>query len=232
MHEIERKFLLLLPAAEIERRAAAEGSLRSRRLIQQRYLPPRGWRLRAKRLTTPNGERRVISLKRASDGERLDFDVDAEAWSRLRKVAAVGAPKKGDPVGTERLRIDDLSTWTIRLRRSSAISGCNVVCEFTMKQGISMERCIEIESPVPEAQHDTARPHCGPAIRKRRAKIDHGGRCWEVDSFANPELAGVEFVEVEIPCESTRLSRPSWVGSEVTQDKSYKNARLVKRVLA
>ncbi len=44
-------------------------------------------------------------------------------------------------------------------------------------------------------------------------------------------VAGVEFVEVEIPCESTRLSRPSWVGMEVTQDKTYKNARLVKRVL-
>jgi CYTH domain-containing protein len=232
VHEIERKFLLLLPAAEIERQAAAAGTLRSRRLIQQRYLPPRGWRLRAKRVPTANGERRIVSLKRAADGARLDFDVNEEAWGRLRQVARPGMPKKGDPNGTERLRIDDLSTWTVRLRRSSAISGCAVVCEFTMKQGISMERCIEIESPVPEGQHDAAKPYCGPAIRKRRTKIDHAGRCWEVDSFANPELAGIEFVEVEIPCETTRLSHPSWVGPEVTQDKTYKNARLVKRVVA
>ena len=101
-----------------------------------------------------------------------------------------------------------------------------------MKQGISMERCIEIESAIPESQHDTAKSHCGPAIRKRRAKIDHAGRCWEVDSFANPELAGIQFAEVELPCETTRLSRPSWAGEEVTQDRSYKNARLVKLVAA
>lgn len=230
MHEIERKFLLLLTGAQIERGAAAEGSLLSRRLIQQRYLAPAGWRLRAKRVPVPGGYVRTISLKRRNI--RLDFTIDAEAWSRLENVADVAKTKPGDAPGTSRLRMDDLSEWTIRIRRSTAVSGHDVKCHFTMKRKVTMAKSIEIESPILGVQHDVALSHFGPAVRKRRVCIRHAGRIWEVDTFLNPELAGIEIVEVELPCESVMPRMPAWVGREVTQERDYKNAKLVRRVAA
>lgn len=231
MHEIERKFLLLQPGAQIERRAAESGSLASRRLIQQRYLAPAGWRLRAKSVGTGFGTVRTVSLKRRA-GERLDFTIDEKAWDRLIVVAEPARNKTGDPVGTVRLRIDDLSGWTLRLRRSTNVGGQDVRCYFTMKRKVSMMRCVEIESRIPEGQHQTALPYCGPAVRKRRICVRHAGRTWEVDVFLNPELMGIEVVEIELPCESVSLSMPPWVGREVTQDRTYKNAKLVKQLAA
>jgi CYTH domain-containing protein len=231
MHEIERKFLILVPGVQIERSAVADGSIVSRRLIQQRYLGPAGWRLRAKATTGPNGIVRTISLKRRL-AARIDFTVDAEAWSRLEQVATVGRAKIGDAPETLRLRMDDLSGWTIRIRRSTGIAGNDVRCYFAMKRKVTMMKCVEIESDVPVAQHDLAVPFFGPAVRKRRVCIAHGGRKWELDVFLNAELHGIEFVEVELPCESIVPRLPSWVGREVTEEREYKNAKLVRRIAA
>lgn len=231
MHEIERKFLLLQSGAQIERAAAENGSLESRRLIQQRYLGPAGWRLRAKATGTGCTVVRTISLKRRA-GERLDFNVDQEAWDRLVQVAEPSRNKTGDAPGTIRVRMDDLSGWTIRLRRSTNVAGQDVRCYLTMKRKVTMMRCVEIESRVPEAQHENARGLFGPAVRKRRICVRHAGRTWEIDVFLNPELMGIELVEIELPCESVNPSMPTWVGREITQERGYKNAKLVKQIAA
>ncbi len=231
MHEIERKFLLLQSGAQIERGAAESGSLASRRLIQQRYLAPAGWRLRAKSIRGAFRTVRTISLKRRA-GERIDFTIDEKAWDRLVQVAEPARGKTGDAPGTVRLRMDDLSDWTIRLRRSTNVGGQDVRCYLTMKRKVTMMRCVEIESRIPEAQHQAALPYYGPAVRKRRICVRHAGRTWEVDVFLNPELMGIEVVEIELPCESVSPSMPTWVGREVTQERAYKNAKLVKQLAA
>ena len=230
MHEIERKYLMLSAASQIERAAAANETLTSRRLIQQRYLPPAGWRLRAKRVPTVLGQIVTFSLRSAKS--RLDFTMNDDAWQRLVNVAPTGRAKAGDPPGTLRLNLDDLSAWTIRIRRSTAIAGNDVRCFLTLKRKVSMATCIEIESPILEMQHEACLPLFGPAVRKRRICVKYKGHIWEIDSFLNPELAGLEIAEVELACEETNPALPAWCGREVTNERGYKNAKLVRRIAA
>lgn len=162
--EIERKFLMLLPAAVIEENAREAGTLEAVKLIEQRYL--------------------------------------------------------GDTGG-----------WTIRVRRTTILTDSDrVEHHLTFKYKISAITCIEIETPISPEVHDELAACSGHAIRKRRSCIRFDGFLWEVDHFLNPELQGIEVAEIELPAEDTPFSRPSWIGSEVTHLKRYKNARMQGRL--
>lgn len=51
------------------------------------------------------------------------------------------------------------------------------------------------------------------------------GLCWEVDEFEG-RLSGLVLAEIELPSESHPISRPAWLGDEVTTDPRYYNANL------
>jgi len=232
MIEIERKFLPVRKPYDIERQAADAGCIRSRKLLQQRYLPLKGWRIRLrKRASTMSPATHHLVLKK--DGVRIDVAIDAAMHDKLTGFCSPATVEQLDGGGVcERRKLRDPVDWVFRIRRSSHISGACPRHELTMKKPITGASCHEPESQISQDDHDAISAHCGPALRKRRVKIEHAGRIWELDSFINPELDGLCLVEVELPSEDARLVLPDWVGREVTTEREYRNAVIEKRLTA
>jgi CYTH domain-containing protein len=65
-----------------------------------------------------------------------------------------------------------------------------------------------------------------PLIEKTRCKIEHKGLVWEVDEFFG-ENQGLIVAEVELESEEQTVTKPEWVGEEVTSDPKYFNANLI-----
>ncbi len=69
---------------------------------------------------------------------------------------------------------------------------------------------------------------CEPGIiDKVRYYIKNGEYIFEVDEFRG-DNEGLVIAEIELKDESGEFSRPAWLGEEVTGDKRYYNASLVK----
>lgn len=66
-----------------------------------------------------------------------------------------------------------------------------------------------------------------PIIEKTRYRVDYAGFVWEVDEFLG-ENAGLLVAEIELAEEDQGFARPPWVGAEVSDDRRYSNAGLVK----
>jgi adenylate cyclase len=56
-----------------------------------------------------------------------------------------------------------------------------------------------------------------PLIEKVRRRLEHDGLVWEVDEFLG-DNQGLVIAEVELDREDRSLTKPSWVGEEVTHD--------------
>ena len=69
----------------------------------------------------------------------------------------------------------------------------------------------------------------GRRVRKRRHRIEHGGRLWELDEFLDRPLF---LAEVELPSEDAEVVLPPWLSPhvvrEVTDEAEYVNARLAR----
>ena len=69
---------------------------------------------------------------------------------------------------------------------------------------------------------------CEPGvIDKTRYLVDCGAHTFEVDEFYG-DNEGLVVAEVELSDENEEFSRPEWLGEEVTGDKKYYNAMLMK----
>lgn len=85
---------------------------------------------------------------------------------------------------------------------------------------------LEFEYPVPLADAQALLQLCeGPLIEKTRYTLEQDGLRWEVDEF-HGENAGLVLAEVELASEDQAISRPDWLGEEVTGDERYYNSRL------
>lgn len=92
-------------------------------------------------------------------------------------------------------------------------------------QGISRG---EWEYPIPLADAQDLLKLCEPPlIEKTRYRIPHAGLVWEVDEFF-ADNAGLVVAEVELESEQQEFARPAWLGAEVSHDKRYANANLLK----
>ncbi len=67
-----------------------------------------------------------------------------------------------------------------------------------------------------------------PLVEKRRHRVLHAGRTWEVDVFDGAN-AGLVVAEIELDDEDERIELPPWVGAEVTDDPRYLNVNLARR---
>ena len=65
-----------------------------------------------------------------------------------------------------------------------------------------------------------------PLIEKVRRRLEHDGLVWEVDEFLG-DNQGLVVAEVELDREDRPLTKPPWVGEEVTHDPRFYNANLV-----
>jgi len=85
---------------------------------------------------------------------------------------------------------------------------------------------LEFEYPLPLADAQALLQLCeGPLIDKTRYTLEQDGLRWEVDEF-HGENAGLVLAEVELPSEDQTITRPDWLGEEVTGDERYYNSRL------
>lgn len=66
-----------------------------------------------------------------------------------------------------------------------------------------------------------------PVIEKKRYRVHYQGFIWEVDEFFG-ENEGLRVAEIELAAEDQEFAKPSWVGEEVSSDRRYANAGLVK----
>lgn len=69
--------------------------------------------------------------------------------------------------------------------------------------------------------------NAGALIEKTRFRVPFSGHLFEVDVF-HSDNDGLVIAEVELQSEDELFEKPSWLGEEVTSDKRYYNAALVK----
>jgi adenylate cyclase len=65
----------------------------------------------------------------------------------------------------------------------------------------------------------------GSIVSKRRYKVRHAGRVWEIDRFEGANR-GLVIAEIELSHARESFEKPAWVGKEVSDDDRYVNARL------
>ncbi|BBE71725.1 CYTH domain-containing protein [Oharaeibacter diazotrophicus] len=97
------------------------------------------------------------------------------------------------------------------------------------KHGISRDE-FEYDIPLADADELLARRSIGPLIRKTRHMVPNGPDLWSVDVF-EAELAGLVVAEIELDHEDRFFERPSWVGAEITHDRRYGSAALLRAAL-
>jgi adenylate cyclase len=68
----------------------------------------------------------------------------------------------------------------------------------------------------------------GSVLDKRRFRVPHAGRTWEVDVYAG-ENAGLTIAEIELESEAADVALPFWADREVTGEARYYAARLATR---
>lgn len=89
--------------------------------------------------------------------------------------------------------------------------------------GISRDEW-EYEIPETDAMEMLAKACEGNVVEKERHIVPYGDLVWEVDSFIRPVEMTV--AEVELSSPSTPISRPPFVGQEVSGDPAYYNSNL------
>lgn len=130
--------------------------------------------------------------------------------------------------------------WAIRVRQIEDISnpgdGWVSTYEYfeTKKLRISDIECHEIENEIEKDQFDyfaSNRLLTTPGLIKRRHNITYSNhRLWEVDEFLNPEYVGLVIAEIELNSKDEIFPMPFWVGREVTKEKTYRNARMARKL--
>jgi len=66
-------------------------------------------------------------------------------------------------------------------------------------------------------------------LSKKRYYKEIDGLKWEIDVFEG-SLSGLFIAEIELPDENFNFKLPDWIGKEVTFDKNYFNAELIKKL--
>lgn len=100
---------------------------------------------------------------------------------------------------------------------------------LTVKGGTDVLNRLEFEYsiPVPDAREMVESLCDGKVIDKVRHRISRDNLTWEVDVF-NGANAGLIIAEIELPTANTKIDFPSWIGTEVSNDPRYLNARLLR----
>ncbi|CAL76528.1 conserved hypothetical protein; putative CYTH domain [Bradyrhizobium sp. ORS 278] len=102
------------------------------------------------------------------------------------------------------------------------------LCVKSGRRGLSRE---EFEYEIPRDHADAIFAHCeGRILEKTRHYVPGESGIWEVDVYRGA-LEGIIIAEIELPSETTVVTRPDWVGDEVTGDPRYSKANLLSERL-
>jgi adenylate cyclase len=89
----------------------------------------------------------------------------------------------------------------------------------------------EYPIPIEDAQRFIDDLCEAPIIEKVRHRITYEGMLWEVDEFFGENL-GLVVAEIELLTEDQVFIKPDWIGDEVTHDRRYANANLLRHPFA
>ncbi len=86
----------------------------------------------------------------------------------------------------------------------------------------------EFEYPIPlnEAE-ELISLFCPTTVIKKRYKIEHAGKVWELDVFAG-ENDGLVVAEIELEHADETFDLPPWAGKEVSSEIRYYNTELAR----
>lgn len=87
----------------------------------------------------------------------------------------------------------------------------------------------EFEYPIPLAEAALLLDQLclRPLIEKTRYTLSFGGHVWEIDEFSG-DNQGLIMAEVELNSADEQVELPPWIGKEVTGDRRYYNASLIR----
>lgn len=86
---------------------------------------------------------------------------------------------------------------------------------------------FEYEIPLADADEMLAKHCIGQLLRKTRHTVANEADHWFVDLFEGP-LTGLVVAEIELSDEGQSFARPHWVGREITHDRRYGSAALLR----
>ena len=84
---------------------------------------------------------------------------------------------------------------------------------------------FEYEIPLDDAQEMMETLRQGEIVEKTRYEVAESGLVWEVDVFRGAN-APLMVAEVELVDEDDEVTKPAWVGEEVSGDPRFSNASL------
>lgn len=114
------------------------------------------------------------------------------------------------------------SARTVRIRLEGNVGKITIKGK---KLGIVGDE-FEYEIPQNDAKYLLKNLCMQPIIYKTRFNIPFAGLVWEVDIFKG-ENRGLIIAEVELRTKNQKITKPDWVGTDVTHDRRFRNANLV-----
>lgn len=147
-----------------------------------------------------------IERKYLIDKNNLDF----LAFSEGKKIKQAYVQNEIDR--TVRIRTKaDKAFLTVKIGKD-ALSRDEFEYQIPVQDALSMMEILQLK-----------------VLSKTRYEINFENHLWEVDVFEG-KLDGLIIAEIELKAEDEPFITPPWVGTEVTNDSSYLNARLIEKL--
>lgn len=115
---------------------------------------------------------------------------------------------------------------SVRVRISDETGTLNIKSK---QVGISRSE-FEYAIPLADAE-DLLRLAGASVLTKTRHHVRIGAHLWEIDEFEG-DNAGLVVAEIELERDDETFERPAWLGDEVSFDRRYYNASLVREPYA
>lgn len=139
------------------------------------------------------------------------FLVKNDNWRSLSKSA----------IKIEQGYLNTAVTRTVRIRTS----GNRAFLTVKGKSTGAFRSEFEYEIPYEDALEMLALCE-EPRIQKTRYIVEENNQVWEIDEFEGVNK-GLIVAEIELKNESQIVSKPEWLGKEVTDDSRYYNSALI-----
>lgn len=138
-----------------------------------------------------------------------------------------------EPVDMKQGYFDTADEVTVRIRTRKPIRGDQqpraTLCIKGRAEGLTRPE-FEYEVPFDDASAMLELFCDERIVEKTRFHVTHDDHLWEIDAFGGTH-DGLVVAEVELESEDEAISRPPWLGSEVTDDPAYLNEVLAREGL-
>lgn len=130
----------------------------------------------------------------------------------------------------EQCYLPGTGNWQVRARKT--VAGNSVQHFLTMKQDVSFGTVHEIEQEATAETWEQIKLAAGAVLAKTRTELPLPcGHVLEIDEYQDASLLpGYAVAEVEVASLHSKVDLPSWIGEEITGNKTFSNRTLFNRV--